>query len=57
VLGELQVRADPFHADGSATYDLPAREIKARLRQAGRGTLLFAGTSGRFQWNNQRERE
>jgi hypothetical protein len=57
VLGEIQVRADPFHADGSATYDLPAREIKARLREAGRGTLLFAGASGSFEWSNQRQPE
>jgi hypothetical protein len=55
VLGEMQVRADPFHADGSPTYDLPAREIKARLREVGRGALLFAGASGPFEWSNQRE--
>jgi hypothetical protein len=54
VLGEIQVRALPFHPDGSSTYDLPERDIKARLRAAGRGTLLFAGAEGAFEWSNER---
>jgi hypothetical protein len=54
VLGEIQVRALPFHPDGSSTYDLPERDIKARLRAAGRGTLLFAGADGAFEWSSER---
>ncbi|MFL6672081.1 MAG: hypothetical protein ACJ8LG_02180, partial [Massilia sp.] len=54
VRGEIQVRAEAFHPDGSGIYHLPARDIKARLREAGRGALLFAGASGSYQWSNQR---
>ncbi|MFL6674252.1 MAG: flagellar assembly protein A [Massilia sp.] len=54
VRGEIQVRAEPFHPDGGRIYDLAARDIKARLREAGRGTLLFGGASGAYEWSNQR---
>jgi hypothetical protein len=52
VLGETQVRALAFRPDGSSIYDLPAREVKARLRGASPAAALFAGSSGAFAWRS-----
>lgn len=50
--GDTQVRIMMFNPDGSTTYDLPAREIKARLRGTNSAALLHAGDSGSFEWNS-----
>jgi uncharacterized protein (DUF342 family) len=47
--GDTQVRQLPFDPDGACFYDLPAREIKARLRGNG-GTPLHAAASGSYAW-------
>jgi hypothetical protein len=47
--GDTQVRLLPFDPDGPCVHDLPAREIKARLRGNG-GTPLHAAASGSFAW-------
>lgn len=51
--GETQVRALPFEAGAGSPYDLPPREIKARLRGSA-GTVLFAGGGGAFEWSSER---
>jgi hypothetical protein len=51
--GDVQVRALHFHPDGSSTYDLPVRDIKARLRDAEHTEVLFAGSSGSFSWHSE----
>ena len=49
--GDTVVRTMPFHPDGSSTYDLPAKEIKTRLRGgAAGGELIFAGSQGAVDW-------
>jgi uncharacterized protein len=53
VEGDLQVRALHFHPDGTSTYDLPVRDIKARLRDTEKSELLFAGSSGSFNWHSE----
>jgi hypothetical protein len=50
VQGETQVRLLPFDPDGAPFYDLPAREIKARLR-GNAGTALHAASSGSYEWS------
>jgi hypothetical protein len=47
--GDTQVRLLPFDPDGPCVHDLPAREIKTRLRGNG-GTPLHAAASGSFAW-------
>jgi len=47
--GDTQVRLLPFDPDGACFYNLPPREIKARLRGNG-GTVLHAAASGSFSW-------
>jgi hypothetical protein len=47
--GDTQVRLLPFDPDGPCVHDLPAREIKARLRGNG-GTPLHAAAAGSFAW-------
>jgi hypothetical protein len=51
--GDTQVRTLPFSPDGSSAYDLAPREIKARLRTAAVSGLLFAGSSGTFDWTSE----
>ena len=55
VAGDITVRALNVEPDssesGSKPYDLPARTIKARLREASGAELLFAGSSGSFSWS------
>jgi hypothetical protein len=48
--GDTQVRELPFDPDGACFYDLPAREIKARLR-GNAGTPLHAAASGSYAWS------
>jgi uncharacterized protein (DUF342 family) len=52
VAGDTQVRALRFIPDGSSTYDLPARDIKARLRGVLDVTVLFGGSDGSFDWSS-----
>jgi hypothetical protein len=54
VAGDITVRALDVEPDTSGNesrpYDLPARSIKARLREASGAELLYAGSSGSFSW-------
>ncbi|MDL2354237.1 MAG: FapA family protein [Pseudomonadota bacterium] len=51
VQGDTIVRTMPFNPDGSSTYDLPAKDIKARLRASGAGrALIFSGSDGAVDW-------
>jgi hypothetical protein len=51
VQGETTVRTMKFNPDGSSTYDLPAKDIKARLRaSAAGGELIFSGGQGAIDW-------
>lgn len=52
VAGEMRVRMLHFDPDGSTTYDLPVRDIKARLRGISTAKVLFAGSSGSFSWHS-----
>jgi uncharacterized protein len=52
--GDMSVRVIHFHPDGSSTYDLPVRDIKARLRDTENTELLFNGGSGSFSWHSER---
>ncbi len=55
VAGDVTVRALDVEPDTSGVetkpYDLPARTIKARLREASGAEVLFAGSSGSFSWS------
>ena len=59
VAGDLTVRAIDVEPDtsgaegdsGGRPWDLPARAIKARLREASGAELLFAGGSGSYSWS------
>ncbi len=51
--GDTAVRLMTFQPDGSSTYDLPAKDIKARLRgDASAGPLIKAAASGQLAWNS-----
>ena len=51
VQGDTLVRTMKFNPDGSSTYDLPAKDIKARLRSsAAGGELIFSGGQGAIDW-------
>jgi hypothetical protein len=51
VQGETTVRTMKFNPDGSSTYDLPAKDIKARLRSnAAGGEMIFSGGQGAIDW-------
>jgi hypothetical protein len=51
VQGDTIVRTMSFNPDGSSTYDLPAKDIKARLRSsAAGGDLIFSGSQGTINW-------
>jgi hypothetical protein len=41
-----------YTPDGSSTYDLQPREIKALLRGNVAATLLFSGSDGAFAWDS-----
>jgi uncharacterized protein len=53
VEGDVQVRALHYHPDGSSTYDLAVRDIKMRLRETEHSEVLFAGSSGSFNWHSE----
>lgn len=51
VAGDTVVRTMTFNPDGSSTFDLPAKDIKARLRaRAVGGEVIFAGSQGTIDW-------
>jgi hypothetical protein len=51
VQGDTIVRCMKFNPDCSSTYDLPSRDIKARLRSSGAGCeLIFSGGEGAVDW-------
>jgi hypothetical protein len=52
VQGDTQVRMLKYLPDDRSTYDLPPRDIKTRLRGAPGSELLFAGSSGTFEWSS-----
>jgi hypothetical protein len=51
--GDTVVRLMKFNPDGSSTYDLPSKDIKARLRGVATGEVLFAGSVGSFEWSSE----
>ncbi|MDB5917219.1 MAG: hypothetical protein JWR40_1453 [Massilia sp.] len=52
--GDTVVRTMTFNPDGSSTYDMPAREIKTRLRAgAAGGELIFSGSQGAVEWASE----
>jgi hypothetical protein len=52
ILGDTHVRAWAFRPDGASIYDLPARDVKARLRGALPTTVLFSGSGGAYAWRS-----
>jgi hypothetical protein len=49
--GDTIVRTMKFNPDGTSTYDMPAKDIKARLRSnAAGGELIFSGSQGAIDW-------
>nr|WP_267876150.1 flagellar assembly protein A [Massilia sp. ST3] len=50
--GDVQVRALAYEPDAGSVHDLPAREVKARLRESVGAELLFAGSSGEVRWDH-----
>ncbi len=51
VAGDTIVRTMKFNPDGSSTYDLPSKDIKARLRSStAGGELIFSGSQGAIDW-------
>ena len=49
--GEVQVRALGYEPDAGNAWDLPPREIKARLRESTGAELLHAGSDGAWSWS------
>jgi hypothetical protein len=52
ILGDTVVRAWAYHPDVGSLYDLPARDVKARLRGGLATTPLFADSCGAYAWRN-----
>ncbi len=56
VQGDTVVRTMNFNPDGSSIYDLPPKDIKARLRARGAdGKVIFAGSEGSVEWRSDEE--
>jgi hypothetical protein len=53
VQGEAQVRMLGYSPAAGKPYHLGPRDIKARLRGAQTGALLFAGSTGAFDWDSE----
>lgn len=52
--GETLLRSMKFNPDGSTLYDLPAKDIKSRLRaNADGGELIVSAASGKIEWQSQ----
>ncbi|MCU6499627.1 FapA family protein [Rugamonas sp. A1-17] len=57
VSGETMVRTMPFQADVAALTQLPAKDIKQRLRGSPSGEVLFCDSAGSLDWHlNARQR-
>jgi hypothetical protein len=53
VEGDTIVRTLKFNPDGTSTFDLPAKDIKARLRSSSAGcSVIFSGAYGTIDWNS-----
>lgn len=51
--GETVVRSMSYNPDGSSIYDLPAKDIKLRLRTTrAEGDMIFAGEEGALDWKS-----
>jgi hypothetical protein len=51
VQGDTVVRTLKFNPDGSSTFDIPAKDIKQRLRARGpAGEVIFSGSQGKVDW-------
>lgn len=51
VHGDMVVRTMKFNPDGSSTFDIPPKDIKARLRpNSAQGEVIFAGSDGTIEW-------
>lgn len=51
VAGEITVRALDIEPEAESLHALPAREFKARLRDASGAELLFSASCGTFSWS------
>jgi hypothetical protein len=52
--GDTMVRTMKFNPDGSSPYDIPAKDIKTRLRAgAAGGELIFSGGQGAVDWASE----
>ena len=52
--GETQLLSMKFNPDGSVLYDLPSKDIKARLRSnAERGDIILSESAGAIAWRSQ----
>jgi hypothetical protein len=49
--GDTQVRTLVYEPDAGSVHDLPARDIKLRLRETNGAELLFASEGGTFSWS------
>jgi hypothetical protein len=53
VEGDTTVRILTFNPDGTVPHDLPAKDIKLRLRANDvKGELIFSGSEGAVSWNS-----
>ncbi len=51
--GDTQLRSMKFNPDGSVLYDLPSKEIKARLRaNSDRGDIILSESAGAIAWRS-----
>ena len=51
--GDTTMRTITFHPDGSSTYDLSPKEIKAKLRASvPPGERIFSGSAGSVEWDS-----
>lgn len=48
--GEVQVLALPYEPEHGCVWDMPAREIKPRLRDTRGAQVLYAGSEGAWAW-------
>ena len=52
--GDTQLRSMKFNPDGSVLYDLPSKEIKARLRaNADHADVILSASAGAIAWRSQ----
>lgn len=49
--GDTTLRSMKFNPDGTSTFDLPSKDIKARLRARSAAEVLMTGSSGSMEWS------